>query len=77
MKKKKPFLNRCVFIEGIGRVHALGPAGEEHVAALDHGNVFTGDPQKQFDLGMLAADIIAGHAEGKVLWAVRFQEKNA
>lgn len=58
---------RCVYIEGIGRVHVLGPPGDEHVAVMD-------GPQN-FRRAIRAADIIAGDAPGRIIWSVRFQEK--
>jgi len=66
--------NRCVFIEGIGRCHALGPPDsiDGGVAAMDAAGM-----AEQFRLGALAADILTGHAPGKILWAVRFKEHEA
>jgi hypothetical protein len=63
--------NRCVFIEGIGRVHALGPRERPHVAAMD------ADGVAGLERAMLAADILAGIVPGKIIWSVRFKEHEA
>jgi hypothetical protein len=70
-------MQRCIFVEGIGRVHALGPVGDMRVAVMDHGTLLTGSARQQFDLAMLAADIIAGDAPGRIVWSVRFKENEA
>lgn len=64
-------IQRCMFVEGIGNVHALGPTDgpPEHFAALDGPD----------DIGktMRAVDIISGDdSEGRILWSVRFREKD-
>lgn len=66
--REGPFLNRCVYIEGIGRVHALGPRERPHVAAMDAGGV------AGLQRAMVAADILAGIRPGKIRWSVRFRE---
>lgn len=74
MSKRPWKWNRCVFIEGIGRVHALGPPNhiEFGVAAMDAAGM-----AEQFRLGALAADILTGQRPGKIRWAVRFKENAA
>lgn len=92
--------NRCMFIEGIGRVHVIGPLKPPPppalprrdargrfrfpdewevgpaVALADSGSILEDPfPQRTWNLTMLAADIVAGRAEGKIRWSVRFQEK--
>lgn len=66
--------NRCVFIEGIGRVHALGPPDsiDGGVAAMDAVGL-----ADQIWLSCMASDVLSGQAPGKVLWAVRFKEHEA
>lgn len=71
MKERPWKWNRCVFIEGIGRVHALGPPDsiDGGAAAMDAEGM-----AEQFRLSAMAADVLAGHRPGKVRWAVRFKE---
>lgn len=69
--------NRCLFIEGIGRVHVLGAPDSEHggVAAVDFDPWLSREERKkQAAASIIAADIIAGHRKGKILWSVRFEE---
>lgn len=67
-------LNRCLFIEGIGRVHAICGPGRCDVAAIDYDDI-----QDQWHFGMLAADVVTGDSiePFKIRWAVRFREKQA
>ena len=60
-------IQRCVFIEGIGRCHVLGERKDAHLAVMD-------GPQS-FVTAMKAHDIYIGHQPGRILWSVRFTEK--
>lgn len=69
--------NRCLFIEGIGRVHVLGAPDSEHggVAAVDFNpRLGREEMRRQAEASLAAADIVAGERPGKILWAVRFRE---
>lgn len=61
-------LNRCVFIEGVGRCHVLGDPDNPHVGVMD------GSPMS-FILANRALDVVTGKSPGRILWAVRFKEK--
>jgi len=63
------FINRCVFIEGIGRCHVMEIGDEREVAAWDAVSI-----KDQINLGLLAQDILDGRQSGEIRWSVRFRE---
>ena len=71
-----PMIQRCLFIEGIGRCHVLGDfrTGEYfECAAIDARSV-----RDQAVLGMRATDTLDGTvSHRRILWSVRFTEKDA
>lgn len=62
-------IQRCMMIEGIGRVHVLGEKDDPRscCAVMDNG--------ADIAASMQAADIVYGDRPGRVLWSVRFNEK--
>lgn len=67
-------VQRCIFVEGIGRCHALGTLDDPiagGVAAMDYDGV------AEALAGFAVLAIIAGDRPGRILWSVRFTEKAA
>jgi hypothetical protein len=69
-------INRCVYIEGIGRCHVLqGGDGETHVGLVDFpASMFSPDTLR---VAMIAAEIVVGERPGRILWSVRYRERAA
>lgn len=61
-------INRCVYIVGIGRCHVLQYGEEVEIAVME-----TNNPH----IVSHAYDVYVGRIPGRVLWSVRFTEKEA
>lgn len=66
---KSKIVQRCVFVEGIGRCHVLSMGNRVDACVMD-------GPQ-DFVRASRAYDIITKQAPGRILWSVRFTEKGA